>query len=354
MVSLYLIKDIIIHMKMENGGMNKVSANSYHNPLDYDIARAYVSSVIKSYRLKSSRTNSCSISHHDLSTRQSPISGRCGFDPGGTKCAVGREERVNDIVSRHTECPGSPSIVCATVRGNAFRKMRGLLARKRRVTVKTHKPIVFDLMTNAADSLRQAVELLALKESGTDHARLKHAITNSAHCVELLLKERLRLINPAFVWENVDRYPNLDARTVTVDTAISRLKAIGGVTISLDDERTLRSLRTTRNAIEHYEWHTSEKEARVIVGHALSFAFGFASDELAIDLAESFKQDDIWNMLRDELYEFARIHGARLEASLRAKGDFPQCCDECGELTVPMRGGSCELCGHWQSIDDDA
>jgi len=115
-------------------------------------------------------------------------------------------------------------------------------------TVKPHKPIVFDIMTNATDSLRQAVEILALiQESGTDHGRLKHAITNSAHCVELLLKERLRRINPAFVWENIDRYPNLEARTVTVDTAISRLKAIGGITISPDDERKLLCAPTLLN-----------------------------------------------------------------------------------------------------------
>ena len=156
------------------------------------------------------------------------------------------------------------------------------------------------------------------------------------------------------VWENVDRYPSLDARTVTVDTAIGRLKAIGNVVISPDDERTLKSLRATRNAIEHYEWHATEKEARIIVGNALSFALGFARQELNVDLADAFKRDDTWSMLRDELYEFARIHGARLEARLRATGEHPQCCDECGELTVPMRGGSCELCGHWQAIDADA
>ena len=92
----------------------------------------------------------------------------------------------------------------------------------------------------------------------------------------------------------------------------------------------------------------------MIVSSALSFAFGFARDELAFDLADFFKQDDTLTMLRDELHEFARIHGARLEAQLRAKGEHPQCCDECGELKVPMRGGSCELCGHWQSIEDDS
>jgi hypothetical protein len=218
--------------------------------------------------------------------------------------------------------------------------------------VPPHKPIAFDLIANASDSLRQAVELLALREMGTDHARLKHAITNAAHCVELLLKERLRRIAPAFVWENVDRYPSLEARTVTVDTAISRLKNIGGLTFSADDERTLQSLRRTRNAIEHYEWRTSEKEARTIVGHALSFALGFAKDELNLDLSEQFRTDDTWSMFRDELYEFSRIHGARIEARIRGAGDYPLCCDECGQLTVPARGGSCDLCGHWQSIDD--
>ena len=26
-------------------------------------------------------------------------------------------------------------------------------------------------------------------------------------------------------------------------------------------------------------------------------------------------------------------------------------CDFCGQPTIAMRGGSCELCGHWQDID---
>ena len=220
--------------------------------------------------------------------------------------------------------------------------------------VGTRKPIEFDLLRNAQDSLRQAVELLALKDIGSDHARLKHAITSAAHCIELLLKERLRRINPAFVWESVDRYPSLEARTVTVNAAIGRLKSIGGVVFTSDDERDLKSLRTTRNAIEHYEWRATEKEAKVIVGNALSFAFSFAKDELGVELAKDFRRDDTWRMLLDELYEFSRAHGARLEAKLRATGEYPSCCDECGELTVPMRGGSCELCGHWQSIEDDA
>jgi hypothetical protein len=203
---------------------------------------------------------------------------------------------------------------------------------------------------NARDSLRQAVELLAWKDIGSDHARLKHAITNAAHSIELLLKERLRQVNDPFVWENVDKYPSHEARTVTVDTAISRLKNIGGVTLREIDEKTLRSLRKTRNAIEHYEWRTTEKEAKVIVGSALSFALAFAQEHLGTDLSAD-KHDDTWRMLIDELYEFVRAHGRRIEAALIQRGEYPICCDACGEQTIPASRGSCELCGHWQKVD---
>lgn len=211
--------------------------------------------------------------------------------------------------------------------------------------------IQFDLLTNARDSIRQAVELLAWKNIGSEHARLKHAIANAAHSIELLLKERLRKENPAFVWEKVDKYPNLDARTVTVDAAISRLKNIG-VMFSEKDEKNLRSLRMTRNVIEHYEWRASEKEAKFIVGNALDFAFSFASEHLGIDLIADFKQDDTWRSLIEELHDFVRAHGVRLEAKFRKEGEFPSCCHACCQLTVPMRGGSCELCGHWQEVED--
>lgn len=217
--------------------------------------------------------------------------------------------------------------------------------------VKAPKTIQFNLLSNAKDSLRQSVELIATKEIGSDHARIKHAITASAHCIELLLKERLGRINPAFIWENVDKYPNLDARTVTVNTAISRLKSIGNVKFSETDEQNLNSLRKTRNAIEHYEWETSENEAKIILGHGLSFAISFAQDELGTDLSSEFRSNDTWAMLLSELHEFATAHGARIEARLN-KGDGSTCCDECGELTVPIWGGSCDLCGHWQSIEE--
>src|SRR5262249_140882 len=130
------------------------------------------------------------------------------------------------------------------------------------------------------------------------------------------------------------------------------LTKIAGLHLSDTDTATLLSLRKTRNAIEHYEWQTTEKEARVIIGNALSFAFSFAQEHLDTDLAADFKRDDTWKTLVDELNEFARAHGRRIEAALIKKGKCPFSCQYCSEQTVPTHGGSCELCGHWQEIGD--
>jgi hypothetical protein len=208
-------------------------------------------------------------------------------------------------------------------------------------------PIKFDLIANASDSLRRAVDLLAWDDFNSDHAKLKHAIVNAAHAIELLLKERLRRVHPAFVLQEVDKYPNILAITVSAATAVRRLKAIANIPISKTDEANLEAIRLTRNTIEHYEWHASETEARVIVGNALSFAFDFASEHLGIDLSEGFKKDDTWKMLIEQARDFAKAHGERLTS--KAPNVFLITCDECGQETVTAIG-SCILCGHWQEI----
>jgi hypothetical protein len=63
----------------------------------------------------------------------------------------------------------------------------------------TPRQIEFDLIGNAIDSLTRAVELLAFEDVRFAQARLKHAIANAAHAIELLLKERLRRVSPALL-----------------------------------------------------------------------------------------------------------------------------------------------------------
>ena len=64
-----------------------------------------------------------------------------------------------------------------------------------------YKQLHFDLIENAKDSLRHAIECLSSYEHISNVA-LKRAIVSSAHCLELLLKERIRRLHTAFVWEN--------------------------------------------------------------------------------------------------------------------------------------------------------
>jgi hypothetical protein len=151
-----------------------------------------------------------------------------------------------------------------------------------------------------------------------------------------MLKERLRRVHPAFIWEKVEQYPRLDARTVTPDLAIARLKNIANVSLSAKDEQTLRTLRITRNTIEHYEWHASEMDARVIVGKALSFAIFFAGEHLGVDLAKPFMADDTWKVLLDDLFEFTSEHMTRLEERLSESGIPAMECVECGAATVSL------------------
>ena len=113
--------------------------------------------------------------------------------------------------------------------------------------------IEFNLVGNALDSIERAADSLAWDDHVPVESRPKQAILYIAHAIELLLKERLSRIHPSLMWEDVEKYPKLDARTVGAERALLRLKQIGNVVISESDARIVKSMRVTRNAIEHFE-----------------------------------------------------------------------------------------------------
>ena len=208
--------------------------------------------------------------------------------------------------------------------------------------------IQFTLIQNALDSVERGIELLAWKDVANDDSRLKQAIQCIAHAIELLLKERLRRIHPSLIWDEVDRYPRLDARTVGVDKSIHRLEKIGGIFISEADRKIVKSLRDTRNAIEHFGWKTSRQEANVIIGQGLSFAINFAESELGTDLAFRFRKDDTWEQLFNEHRHFALAHGKRFEEFAMSKENLVKECGFCNAITQDLFTGACSICGHWE------
>ena len=149
----------------------------------------------------------------------------------------------------------------------------------------------------------------------------------------------------------MDKYPRLDARTVGVDKAVHRLKQIGNISLSEADASTVKSLRNTRNAIEHFHWQTSRAEANAIVGQGLSFAIHFANAELQTDIAYRFRDDDTWEQLLNQHSAFARAHGERIERSMAAEGEPVQECSFCSAMAQDMTTGACSLCGHWGPLE---
>ena len=209
--------------------------------------------------------------------------------------------------------------------------------------------IVFDLLTNARDSLDRAMELIAYGEGEPEPRRLKQAVLSVAHAIELLLKERLRRLHPSLIWEQVDKYPNLNARTVSSELAAMRLQRIGGIAFRKADLDLLRSLRATRNAIEHFSWTTTKSEADAIVGRALEFAFQFAAVELDIEYLDySAHRDGTYQDLIEANGEFKRAREARKSNRSEESEGTPLLCSFCRGRAVDPKTRGCRLCGHWE------
>jgi hypothetical protein len=210
--------------------------------------------------------------------------------------------------------------------------------------------IKFNLIGNAQDSLEYAIDLLAYDLELTPSIRYKRAIQSISHDIELILKERLRRIHPSLVWENVEKYPNLDSRTVTVDGAINRLVNIGGLVFHENDLKLLRSIKKTRNAIEHYTWNMETKEAEFIASQSLAFAMSFMKDKLQYDLLGYSEKrggtlSDLLANNRSFSIAFEKRNTLEEQESLGAI----KVCSFCKALMDKNDDGVCPKCGHWDS-----
>jgi hypothetical protein len=211
--------------------------------------------------------------------------------------------------------------------------------------------IEFDLLTNALDSIDHAIELVAWGEQGnqSEARRLKQAIQSIAHGVELMLKERLKRIHPSLLWESVDKYPNLNARTITAEGAMTRLVNIGGLKFEPTDIELIRSLRATRNAIEHHAWTTTKQEADAIIGKALEFTLHFSKSELAYDFFgyRTRKDDSLQALVKSNAF-LAEAMTLRLTPTGIDTFSQPRVCSFCRAKAVDPATAACRLCGHWQ------
>lgn len=205
------------------------------------------------------------------------------------------------------------------------------------------------LVENALDSLEHAISHLNEMPKAPTAGTFKRIILDLSHVAELLFKERLRQIHPAFILSDVDKYPSANAHTVTAADALRRLQRIGEVEFNEIDQSALKTIREKRNEIEHYEFSIDATEAKVVIGSVLAFIFRFASDEVGLDWAGRRIEDPAWKRL-NEYAEFYELEKSRVLEALE-DGDIPAIeCPICGNETFDMEAEVCLLCGHREPV----
>ena len=206
----------------------------------------------------------------------------------------------------------------------------------------------FNLVENALDSLEHAISHLGSIKIAKP-GDFKRIILDLSHVAELLFKERLRRIHPAFVLSDVDRYPSTTAHTVSAAEALCRLQKIGSVEFKESDRGALKTIREKRNEIEHYEFEISEDEAKVVIGNVLVFIFRFSCDELNLDWSERRLNDPNWAKL-NEYAEFYAAQRAHILETLDDSQIPTHICPMCHNDTFDIESEVCLLCGHREEV----
>lgn len=207
----------------------------------------------------------------------------------------------------------------------------------------------FNLIENALDSLEHAIGHLNGMQKTPSAGEFKRVILDLSHVAELLFKERLRQIHPAFVLADVDKYPSSTAYTVSASDALKRLEKIGGVEFKGSDQGALKTIREKRNEIEHYEFSINEAEAKVLIGSVLAFIFRFSCDEVGLDWADRRLNDPEWAKL-NQYAEFFEIQREHVLEALESGEVFRLECPMCSNDTFDVEAEVCVLCGYREPV----
>jgi len=208
----------------------------------------------------------------------------------------------------------------------------------------TEKILQFSLLENARSSLSHAI-LHLISENEPTSVDIKYGILDVTHTVELLLKERLFRIHPAFIYSNVDKFPNREAHTVDLITAKKRLLKIAEIDLKKYD-KVINEVKELRNTLQHFDVQYPLNKAKNIICRILSFIFYFAETHLDIDLEQEYRADDTWKSLVN-IYDFWAEHVSIVEKRQDDDQNVLCCeCPKCGAITFDVFEGECAFCEH--------
>lgn len=260
-----------------------------------------------------------------------------------------------------------------------------------------------DIKSNALDSFNEALVKFESGQNGNRTA-LKFSILHLAHCIELVLKLYVQTIDEYLIYcacyskvnkaskdlkvSPLDAYTSLKASgldfstliaghpnpfTITVNQALSIVKnescgSIGNKFVDVDFLTDVESMKTLRNAIEHYEFEFELKQVRLLIGRLVRGLDNFTDVFSLFSLEKEVGEDrfSVFSVLVDEYeqtlseahYEVTETRDA-LFRSLRPKERMfhewnVYYCEDCGHDTIIPNGNSstgykCTYCGNEES-----
>lgn len=220
----------------------------------------------------------------------------------------------------------------------------------------------YGLVENAMHSLSEAASYYNSADVEARPDRYKFGILLTAHCAELLLKEILLRVHPAFIYSDVDRYrqDSTNDETIGYKMAIKRVKTIAHVNLSVYENH-LSELGEVRNRLQHFKYEINgeyHKQLMCKSFSAIDFLLRDVLGEKMEDYSEimSFEEIDILRedeertkaRLADIQKEFQNGNQAKVRIEYERDKYFKVLCPICGQDTLAQHDGQidCLMCGN--------
>ena len=218
----------------------------------------------------------------------------------------------------------------------------------------------YGLVENALHSLSEAASYYNNTDADSQPDRYKFGILLVAHCAELLLKEILRRVHPAFIFADIDRYKenNSNDETIGYKLAIKRVKTIGHVELG-QYEQHLIELGEVRNRLQHFKYEINGEYQKQLmckafsaIEHLLRHVLGEKlenySDIIAEDELDMLREDEarIKARLADIQNEFKQGAYRRYQIEYNPDKHFKVLCPVCGQDTLAYHDNKivCRMC----------
>jgi hypothetical protein len=207
------------------------------------------------------------------------------------------------------------------------------------------------LSTDSQDSLLGSAQEF-LSEALRDFAggRLNFAIVHAVTALELVLKERLRLVNPALVFRNIDSQALGNENTVSLGRIPQRLENLG-LPLGREQARLIRRIAGWRHEIVHHMPTFDSSHARRQLPLLLDFIAGYLRRELATPL-EDFLPRELFPTASQLLDDWRTAVDAAREKAAAAGDVLPLSrCPRCGGIEVVCQATDCSAHCHLCDAD---